>query len=68
MSLLSKVRVVCVLKMEDLPSPLRRHYLCISRALVRVANGNQVHDVPGRSLSDYLWADHIWSWNWLGYF
>lgn len=61
MSLLRKVRVVCVFKKENSPSPIRRHHLCISRALVRVANGNQVHDVPGRSLSDYLWADHIWS-------
>lgn len=48
-------------KKENLPSTICKHYLCISRALVRVANGNQVHDVPRRSLSNYLWADHILS-------
>lgn len=59
--LLSKAGACWMFQKENLPSPVRRLDLRISRALVRVANGNQVQDVPGRSLSIYLWADHILS-------
>lgn len=57
--LLNKVGLVCMFRKDNVPSTIARHYSGISRVLEHVASGNQVHDVPGRSLSNYLWADHI---------